>query len=231
VKEGRLARTFPLQRLKPRSCAHGMSPPRKLPLVKILYAQVLYAKQYRLFGFAHPAMTSAVSGAPRGIPVPPFPIDYCNGFILTRCESPSEFSEPRPANDLPCGSSPAYLSWGFFPLRGVSSQCPLPDGSLALPAETTDVPGPLCSALDVSHAFDGFLHHEHCEFVSPRNHVQDSSSGSLSLDQPHELVARRFPRDVHRPLPAVLFRTKRRELTSAYRALLQSRTRFRNAGG
>jgi len=94
----------------------------------------------------------------------------------------------------------------FVPLRDVNSRCPLLTNCFRHHiVRPRTFPGPLRSALDVSHVLDGLRHHESCEFISPRSHVQDFSSGSFPLGQPHELVARRCPLDVCvHPLPLLL---------------------------
>jgi len=52
---------------------------------------------------------------------------------------------------------------------------------------------PLCSALGVSHALDGFLLRRLCGFVSPRSHVRDSLSKGFPLRAVVRAFARRCP--------------------------------------
>jgi hypothetical protein len=56
------------------------------------------------------------------------------------------------------------LPWGSVPLRDISQKSPPP----------ASIPGPLRSALDVSHVLDGLLLFRPCGFISPRSHVRDS---------------------------------------------------------
>jgi hypothetical protein len=127
-----------------------------------------------------------------------------------RSTSPPEYrASTRP---LPFGLGAPPL--GFLP----SSRHQL------LASTLTGVPSPLRSVHDVSHVLDGFLRHQPCGFVSPRNHVQ----GSLFRGFPSHTAARAFARRCPRVVSAAPLPTIARQLqgpTAAFRAFLCARVR------
>jgi len=91
------------------------------------------------------------------------------------------------------------LPWGFCPLRDITGWRPL----------VRDSQTSLRSVLGVSRAFDGFLRHSACRFVSPCSHVQGSLFRGFA---PSEAVPSR-----RRPVPSCRF-LPTRCLTVACRA-------------
>ena len=91
------------------------------------------------------------------------------GFILLRAERPlqSSFSQLSALRLEHTTSRPlkteSASGGSAFPHRGISLWCPL---ARRAPSSS------LRSVLGVPPALDGLLHHMHCGFVSPHNHVQ-----------------------------------------------------------
>jgi hypothetical protein len=148
------------------------SVPRRRPDVAVRTAashgvrvrsRVLFAPTYRLIGFTGPALASSFPNRLRGLPPSAVPRHLRAGFILSCASLPSRVLESPPARRLP---APSTFLGVPFPFATSTDGVHQPAG----------FPSPLCSALGVSHALDGFLLHRPCGFVSPRSHVRDSLS-------------------------------------------------------
>jgi hypothetical protein len=171
--------------------------------------RVLCATKYRDIGFPGPASASPFPARPRGFPPAAVRRRLAPTVSSSRAlPSPPEHYEPNPP-----GYHTGHLPWGFRPHRDVNRWCPL-----------RGRPRPTRSALGVSHALDGFLHHRPRGFVSPHCRVQ----GSLSRGFPRRTAARAFARRgplVVRacPLPPVARRLQKP--APAFRAFLRAEVR------
>jgi hypothetical protein len=174
--------------------------------------RVLYATKYgNRWASSRSALAFTVSGSPlRSSSGRRPPSLSLRVHPLVRSTSPPEYrASTRP---LPFGLGAPPL--GFLP----SSRHQL------LASTLTGIPSPLRSVHDVSHVLDGFLRHQPCGSISPRNHVQ----GSLFRGFPSHTAARAFARRCPRVVSAAPLPTIARQLqgpTAAFRAFLCARVR------
>jgi hypothetical protein len=153
--------------------APSVSPPAVLPLVRLAAFQSVVCA--RLVGFI-------------GSPLPLCPRRFRRSLRFYRSPSPARLRKR------------VHPLVSFTPLQSTSTPCP-PDASrrqapsmgLALPLRDINLRRPLrngastprhLAVLGVSHAFDGFLRHRPCGFVSPHCRVQGFPSGVNPLTQP-----------------------------------------------
>jgi len=174
------------------SVATGMSPPRLLPLVEVPCSRVLICRMVPAYSVSRSRRdVSRFRCACAVFPPcrPPEAIapgsSSCASGLLQRTRTParrrSACARPRP---------PPH---GLHSPSRCQSAASTSDDLLALLA-TRRIPLLLRSVLGVSHTLDGFLRHEPCEFISPRNHVRDSLFRGFS---PRTAVRAR-----HSPLPS-----------------------------
>jgi hypothetical protein len=135
---------------------------------------------------------------------------FAHDFILSCASFPSRAFE----SDPPVASRRRAPPLGF---RSPSRHPPVESTCASFPSS-------LRSALGVSHALDGLLHHRHRGFVSPHSHVRDSLFRGFPRRTAARALARRCPRVVcARPLPPVARRRQKR--TPAFRAFLRAEIR------
>jgi len=204
-----------------------MSPPRWLPLVEILYTQVLICRTVRAHWFARPAMTSAVSGAPLRCSCPTVPHRLMLWVHPRTLRVPFRVQRSRFAGSLLALATDAPLVELRSPSRYQSTAST--SAKLAprrrrrsttcfVPSATFLTPSTVSSAMNLASLFH------------PATTSGIRSSGCCPLDWPYELVARRCPLDVHAHFLPLLFKHRLQKSTPAFRAWIQPRIRCRHMG-
>ena len=148
----------------------------------------------RIIGFPAPALASGISAWPARYFVAAVPRGLIHGFILSCASFPSRVLRASPAPGLPTESTFPGVSLPFATSTVEST-------SAGSRRSIAGVPSPLRSALDVSHALDGFLLHDLRGFVSPHCHVRDSLFRGFPSRGAARGFPRRCPRVGSRPLP------------------------------
>ena len=152
-----------------------MLPSAVLPLVRLAAFRSVDMRPARgIYWFPTPALPRRFRRSWRFLPFAVPRSLAQTGSSSRKLHSPSEYF-PLRARPTPPGVE--RLPWGWlFPLRDLSLRRPLRNGA--------STPRRL-SVLGVSHAFDGFLRHRPCGFISPHSHVQGFPSG---VDSSHTAV-------------------------------------------